>query len=80
MELDIASPIDILPGCAVPADQCSDLLMEHDGVHELLCRTLFPKLQLASLQALRCTSTTLRVSVDSLPSNAWKIIARYGHS
>ena len=54
--------------------------MESAEVQLLLRRALFPKLQLTSLQALRCTSTTLRASVDELKNEVWLTVARYGRT
>ena len=54
--------------------------MESEGLLELLRSTLFPKLQLPDAQALRCTCTSLRAAVDSLPEASWTAVARYWHS
>ena len=46
-------------------------------LHQMFCSIVFPRLQLADLHALRCTSTALRGAVDKLPNSAWTTIVRY---
>ena len=51
--------------------------MDLAGLHELLRSALIPRLQLPDVQALRCTSTSLRTVIDKLTDSAWTKIAGY---
>ena len=66
------------PRSSVASSTCETV--DLSGLHQILCCTVFPRLQLGDLQALRCTSTALRHAVDKLSNSVWTTIARQVHS
>ena len=59
-----------------PSASSDCILVDLSDLQHIFCSTVFPRLQVVDLQALRCTSTALRGAVDKLPNSAWNTIAR----